>query len=85
MFINCLQTLISDFTKRVFVTGTDCHGEPCHGGMYKQLWSNSPKECLELPDYTFEDHFGKAVPSYPPRAVLRDYLEGMSVLSKRTT
>ena len=72
------------FHKRLFVTGTDCHGEPCHGGMYKHLWSNGPKECLELPDYTFEDHFGKAVPSYPPRTVLRHYLEGKFLLSKHT-
>ena len=47
-----------------------------HGGMYRGLWSNGPKECLEFPDYTFEEHFGKAIPSYPPRAVLYDYLVG---------
>ena len=44
--------------------------------MYRGLWSNGPKECLEFPDYTFEEHFGKAIPSYPPRAVLYDYLVG---------
>jgi cation diffusion facilitator CzcD-associated flavoprotein CzcO len=44
--------------------------------MYRHLWSNGPKECLEFPDYTFEKHFGKAIPSFPPRPVLRDYLEG---------
>ncbi|KAL4230829.1 hypothetical protein ACF0H5_011203 [Mactra antiquata] len=57
-------------------TGTDEYGEPCHAGMYKHLWSNGPKECLEYPYYTFEDHFGKAVPSFPPRPVLLDYLLG---------
>ncbi|XP_060582515.1 trimethylamine monooxygenase-like [Ruditapes philippinarum] len=57
-------------------TGTDGYGEPCHSGMYRHLWSNGPKECLEFPDYTFEKHFGKAIPSFPPRPVLRDYLEG---------
>ncbi|XP_060581894.1 trimethylamine monooxygenase-like, partial [Ruditapes philippinarum] len=55
---------------------TDGYGEPCHSGMYRHLWSNGPKECLEFPDYTFEKHFGKAIPSFPPRPVLRDYLEG---------
>lgn len=44
--------------------------------MYRGLWSNGPKECLEYPDYTFEDHYKKAIPSYPPREVLYDYLQG---------
>ena len=44
--------------------------------MYRHLWSNGPKEALEFPDYTFEDHFGKAIPSFPPREVLFDYLQG---------
>jgi trimethylamine monooxygenase len=42
------------------------------------LWSNGPKECLEYPDYTFDDHYGKVIPSFPPRLVLRDYMEGIS-------
>lgn len=57
-------------------TGTDEYGEPVHTSMYRALWSNGPKENLEYPDYTFEDHFGKQIPSFPPRAVLFDYLEG---------
>lgn len=61
---------------RSFITGTDEYGEPCLGGQYRFLWSNGPKECLEYPDYTFEEHFGKPIPSFPPRPVLRDYLEG---------
>ena len=40
------------------------------------LWSNGPKEGLEFADYTFEEHFGKPIASYPPRAVLFDYIEG---------
>ncbi|MBX9692032.1 MAG: NAD(P)/FAD-dependent oxidoreductase, partial [Cyanobacteria bacterium] len=44
--------------------------------MYRYLWSNGPKECLEFADYTFEEHFGRAIPSYPPRAVLWDYIKG---------
>ncbi|CAG2240010.1 tmm [Mytilus edulis] len=55
------------------VLGTDEYGEPCHGGMYKHLWSNGPKEGLEYPDYTFTEHFGKSVPSFLPRPVIRDY------------
>ncbi|MBH0236418.1 NAD(P)-binding domain-containing protein [Methylobrevis albus] len=57
-------------------TGLDGHGEPVHGSMYRYLWSNGPKECLEFADYGFEEHFGRAIPSYPPRAVLFDYIKG---------
>ena len=57
-------------------TGTDAYGEPVHGSMYRYLWSNGPKECLEFADYTIEEHFGRAIPSYPPRAVLTDYVKG---------
>eukprot|EP00095_Tigriopus_kingsejongensis_P008906 maker-scaffold1538_size36768-snap-gene-0.11 protein:Tk08906 transcript:maker-scaffold1538_size36768-snap-gene-0.11-mRNA-1 annotation:"flavin-containing monooxygenase" len=57
-------------------TGLDKNGEPVHGSMYRYLWSNGPKEALEFPDYTFEDHFGKSIPSFPPREVLFDYLQG---------
>ena len=57
-------------------TGVGADGEPCHGSMYRYLWSNGPKEGLEFADYTFDEHFGKAIASYPPRAVLFDYIEG---------
>lgn len=57
-------------------TGIDFDGEPVHNSMYKHLWSNGPKECLEFPDYTFEKHYGKPTCSYPPRLALRDYLMG---------
>ena len=57
-------------------TGLDQHGEPVHGSMYRYLWSNGPKECLEFADYTFDDHFGKPIPSFPPREVLQDYIIG---------
>jgi trimethylamine monooxygenase len=57
-------------------TGLDEYGEPVHGSMYRYLWSNGPKEALEFADYSFEEHFGYAIPSYPPRAVLRDYIVG---------
>ncbi len=51
--------------------------------MYRYLWSNGPKEALEYPDYTFEDHFGKPIPSFPPREVLFDYLQGISLRSEQ--
>lgn len=57
-------------------TGLDEVGEPVHGSMYRYLWSNGPKECLEFADYSFEEHFGKPIASYPPRAVLWDYIKG---------
>ena len=57
-------------------TGLDEHGEPVHSSMYRYLWSNGPKECLEFADYSFEEHFGKPIASYPPRAVLWDYIKG---------
>lgn len=57
-------------------TGLDEFGEPVHCSMYRYLWSNGPKECLEFADYSFEEHFGRAIPSYPPRAVLWDYIKG---------
>jgi len=57
-------------------TGLDDFGEPVHGSMYRYLWSNGPKECLEFADYSFEEHFGKAIPSFPPREVLADYIRG---------
>lgn len=57
-------------------TGLDENGEPVHGSMYRYLWSNGPKECLEFADYSFEEHFGRPIPSYPPRAVLHDYIAG---------
>ena len=66
-------------------TGSDEHGEKVHGSMYRSvqkhwlhvrkfafryLWSNGPKECLEFPYYTFEEHYGKPIPSFPPRLLL---------------
>ena len=62
--------------KYTWRTGIDAHGEAVHGSMYRYLWSNGPKEGLEFADYTFEEHFGRPIASYPPRAVLFDYIEG---------
>ncbi|WP_037859508.1 NAD(P)/FAD-dependent oxidoreductase [Streptomyces sp. SCSIO 75703] len=57
-------------------TGLDEYGEPVHSSMYRNLWSNGPKEALEFADYTFDEHFGRPVSSYPPRPVLWDYIAG---------
>ena len=57
-------------------TGLDQYGEAVHGSMYRYLWSNGHKEGLEFADYSFEEHFGKQIASYPPRSVLFDYIEG---------
>ena len=57
-------------------TGVDEYGNQCHGSMYRYLWSNGPKEGLEFADYTFQEHFGRPIASYPPRAVLFDYMKG---------
>ncbi|WP_431709438.1 NAD(P)-binding domain-containing protein [Glutamicibacter uratoxydans] len=57
-------------------TGIDQHGEPVHSSMYRNLWSNGPKEALEFAEYTFDEHFGRPISSYPPREVLWDYING---------
>ena len=57
-------------------TGSDQYGDPIHNSMYRYLWSNGPKECLEFADYSFDEHFKKPIPSFPPRAVLQDYILG---------
>ena len=70
------QSVCGGLWNQSWRTGLDEFGEPVHGSMYRHLWSNGPKEALEFPDYTFEDHYGKAIPSFPPRQVLIDYLQG---------
>ena len=62
-------------------TGLDENGEPVQSSMYRYLWSNGPKEGLEFADYSFEEHFGKPIPSYPPRGVLADYVLGRAKIS----
>ena len=57
-------------------TGSDQYGDPVPNSMYRYLWSNGPKECLEFADYSFDEHFDKPIPSFPPREVLYDYIIG---------
>ena len=70
------QEQISGLWNYTWRTGLTANGDALPNSMYRHLWSNGPKECLEMPDYTFMDHFKKPIPSYPPRAVLQDYLLG---------
>lgn len=70
------QTEVGGMWNYTWRTGLDKNGEPVHGSMYRYLWSNGPKECLEFADYSFEEHFGEPIPSYPPREVLKDYIMG---------
>ena len=57
-------------------TGSDQYGDTVPNSMYRYLWSNGPKECLEFADYSFDEHFKKKIPSFPPREVLKDYILG---------
>ncbi len=57
-------------------TGSDQYGDPVPNSMYRYLWSNGPKECLEFADYSFDEHFNQPIPSFPPREVLYDYILG---------
>ena len=57
-------------------TGSDQYGDLIPNSMYRYLWSNGPKECLEFADYSFDEHFNQPIPSFPPREVLYDYILG---------
>ena len=47
----------------------DVHrGTSTSTNMYEGLWINGCKEALEYFDYTFDDHFGCAMPAFLPRA-----------------
>lgn len=70
------QSQVGGLWNYTWRTGLDENGEPIHNSQYRHLWTNAPKECLEFADYSFFEHFGKAIPSFPPREVLRDYIMG---------
>ena len=63
-------------------TGSDEFGDPIPNSMYRYLWSNGPKECLEFADYSFDEHFNKPIPSFPPREVLKDCIIGRAEKSE---
>ena len=70
------QESVSGMWNFTWRTGVDEYGEPVHGGMYKNLWPNTPKECLEMSDYSLDEHFKKLLPSYLPQPMIRDYILG---------
>ena len=45
-------------------------------GIYDGMWINAPKEIFEFADYTFDEHFGKPMPSYITRPDVLGYIEG---------
>mmetsp|Transcript_24010 Transcript_24010/g.56670 ORF Transcript_24010/g.56670 Transcript_24010/m.56670 type:complete len:697 (-) Transcript_24010:147-2237(-) len=45
-------------------------------GMYDGMWINAPKEVFEFAEYTFDEHFGKPMPSYITRPDVLGYIEG---------
>mmetsp|Transcript_162194 Transcript_162194/g.515323 ORF Transcript_162194/g.515323 Transcript_162194/m.515323 type:complete len:838 (+) Transcript_162194:58-2571(+) len=48
-----------------------------HTSMYKDLCSNGPKEAgSEYLDYSYLEHFGRPIPSCPPRDANADYIRG---------
>jgi len=51
-------------------------GDDVHHGMYRYHQTNGLNEMLEFPDYSFVEHFGHRITSYPPRAVMLHYLQG---------
>jgi len=57
-------------------TGLDEFGEPVPLLHVPLSLVQRPKECLEFADYTFARAFGRPIGSYPPRAVLWDYIKG---------
>jgi trimethylamine monooxygenase len=74
----------SEFNVRCFEMNSEIGGlwtwtadvGECHGSMYRYHQTNGLNEFLELPDYSFLEHFGHLITSYPPRAVMLDYLTG---------
>lgn len=57
-------------------TYTDEVGDDVHQGIYRNHQTNGLNEMLEFPDYSFVEHFGYPITSYPPRSVMLDYLQG---------
>lgn len=42
--------------------------------MYEDMWCNIPKELMEYYDYTFDEYFQRATPSYLPRKDIFNYI-----------
>ena len=50
------------------------NGFPLMNHRYDDLWTSTPKELMEYYDYTFDDHFKKATPTYLPRKDILEYI-----------
>jgi cation diffusion facilitator CzcD-associated flavoprotein CzcO len=42
--------------------------------MYEGLWINGPSQAIEFADYTYDDHFQRALPIFLPRKSVLEYL-----------
>ena len=42
--------------------------------MYEGLWINGPSQAMEFADYTYADHFQRAMPIYIPRKSVLEYI-----------
>lgn len=58
--------------------GVDDEGERISTVIYDELWTNGPSHCLEMHDYTFDEHFNSSepIPMYLPRKDVTEYLMG---------
>jgi len=56
-------------------TWSDAVGD-CHASMYRYHQTNGLNEFLEYENYSFNEHFGHLITSYPPRGVMLDYVRG---------
>ena len=54
--------------------GQDERGGHVPSGMYRELWTNGPKEAMEFSDYTYDDHFKTQLPVYLPRKLVYEYI-----------
>ena len=56
-------------------TGLDEHGEPCTAACTGTCGPTGRRSASSS-GYSFEEHFGKPIPSFPPYAVLNNYILG---------
>ena len=49
---------------------------PCTPACTATYGPTGPRKCLEFSDYSFDEHFGRPISSFPPREVLFDYIKG---------
>jgi len=42
---------------------------------YEAVWNNVSKEMMEFHDYTYQQHFGRSLPSFLPKRLLMEYFQ----------